>query len=196
MLGEGRDPDAQVDRDGLLVDDERLIHGIKDLFRDQHRAGHIGRAPGHDGKLVAAIAGYRVRLAQHATHALAHLLQQPVTGLVAEAVVYTLEPVQVHQEDRTRFHLALAGTDGFLEPLLKERSVGQPGQRIVERLVLQRFGLRLPLRHVAKASDHEALRPEPPNIELHRERRAIFPQASGLVASHFEERLLGPQVGA
>ena len=115
---------------------------------------------------------------------------------MAEAVVHTLEPVQVHQQDRTRFHLALARPDRLLQPLLKERSVGQPGQRIVQRLVLQRFGLRLALRYVAKASDHEALRPEPSNVELHRERRAIFPQARGLVASHFEEPLLGPQVGA
>ena len=192
MLREGGDPDAHGGRDRLAVDDERLIHRIEDFFRDQDRARHVGRAPGHNGKLIAAITGHRVRLAQHAAHPFRHLQEEPVAGLMAQAVVDAFEPVQVHQEDGTWFHLTLTGTDRLLETLLKEGSIGKAGQRIVQRLVLQRFRFRLALGDVAQAANHQALRPEPAHVEFHGKGRAIFAQARSLVAAHLEEMLLGP----
>ena len=74
MLGEHRDPDAQVDLDRLVVDAERLADRLQDLLGDQHRPRHIGRAPGQHRKLVAAVARYGIGLAKHGPHSLAHLL--------------------------------------------------------------------------------------------------------------------------
>src|SRR5207253_3181806 len=74
MLGEHRDPDAQVDFDRLVVDAERFADRLQDLLGDQHRSRHIGRAPGQHRKLVAAVARYGIGLAKHGPHSLAHLL--------------------------------------------------------------------------------------------------------------------------
>ena len=131
MLREDGDPDAHADGDRLLVDGERLVDGLQDLFRDQHRPRNIGRAPGHNRKLVATVTGNGVGFTQNAPHALADLLQKPVTRFVAETVVDALEPIEVHEQHRTRFHLSLAGADRLFQPLAEKGAVGKPGQRIV-----------------------------------------------------------------
>ena len=44
--------------------------------------------------------------------------------------------------------LALGGEDGLLQAVVEERPIGQVGQRIVERLVLEQLGLRLAVADV------------------------------------------------
>ena len=195
MLREDGDPNTHVDRDRLVVDRDRLADGLHDFFRDQHRPRDIRRAPGHHGKLVSTVAGNGIRLAQHAPHSVAHLSQETVTHLVAEAVIHALESVEVHEEERARFHLALAGTNRFFQAFAEKRAVGEPRQRIVKRLILERLGFGFAFGDVAQAADYQSLRPEPADVELHGEGHAIFSQADRLVASHREEPLLSPQVG-
>src|SRR5207302_10936486 len=152
VLREHGDPDAHVDSDRLVIDREGLADSLHDLFRDQHRPRDVGRAPGHYSKLVPTVAGDGARLAQHAPHPLGNLLQQTVTGLVAEAVVHALEAVEVHQQQRARFHLALAGADRFFQALAEEGPVGQARQGIVERLELECLGFRFAFGDIAQAA--------------------------------------------
>ena len=195
MLGEDRDADAQVDVDRLLVDAEGLVDRLQDLLGDQRGPRYIGRAPGQHREFVAAVAGDGIGFPQHGPHALAHLLEQAIARLVAEAVVDALEAIEVHQQYGAGLHLALARPDGLFQPLAKEGSVWQPCQRIVQRTILERLGLGLALGYVAQAADHQPLQPEAADVEFEREARTILAQPGGFVASHQHFALLWTQVG-
>ena len=114
---------------------------------------------------------------------------------MTQRVIHAFEPVEVHQQQRARFHLALAGADRFFQALAEEGPVGQARQGIVERLELECLGFRFAFGDIAQAAYHQPLRPEPADVELHGEGRAVFSQADRLVASHLKEALLRPQVG-
>src|SRR5881275_2894910 len=105
------DADAAVDVDRLVVDGEGCVHRLEELFRDHDGARHIRRAPGDHRKLVAAVSGDRVGLAKHASHPLSDLLQHPIAGLVAEAVVDAFETVKVEEKHSDGFQLPLARPD-------------------------------------------------------------------------------------
>ena len=61
---------------------------------------------------------------------------------------------------------------------------------------MQRFGLRLALGEVSQAPDHEPLRAEAADVELHRKGRPVLAQSRGLMAAHHHLALVRPQVGA
>jgi hypothetical protein len=56
---------------------------------------------------------------------------------VAEPVVDRLEAVEVEVEQVARARVAAVVGLGLADPLDEERPVGQPGQRVVQRAVLQ-----------------------------------------------------------
>jgi len=64
--------------------------------------------------------------------------QQPVAGVVAEGVVDLLEAVEVHEHHGCARRSSL---EGGRHHLVEEGPVGQPGQGVVERLVLLAGGL-------------------------------------------------------
>ena len=77
--------------------------------------------------------------------------QDVVAGGVAEAVVDRLEVVQVDEEDRQIADLA--PVEGVLDALPEEAPVGQPGQRVVERLEGELLFERLAFLQVAGVQD-------------------------------------------
>ncbi len=98
-------------------------------------AGFVARVRGQRDELVAAEP--RDHLAGGGGAGLepvGDLDQEPVAGGVAEAVVDGLEPVQVQVAEG---EVAVGPGDGLLQPLEEEGAVGQPGERVVGRLVPQ-----------------------------------------------------------
>ena len=93
-----------------------------------------------DGELVAADAGDRVADAHARPQPLAHRHEQPVAGIVAEAVVHRLEVVEVDEQHGHRLVAPLL--ERVVEAVAEQRPVGELGERIVEGLELQ---LALPL---------------------------------------------------
>ena len=73
---------------------DRSFERGEQLGGSQRSGDRVGAWQQH-GKLVAAQASYRVRVAHTGSEARAHLLQQSVAGLVAERVVDFLEAVQI-----------------------------------------------------------------------------------------------------
>ena len=98
-----------------------------------------------DGELVAADAGHELGAGHGGLEPRPDLAQEPVAGLVAERVVELLEVVEVDQQQR---ELGLGGA-GLGRRLLEAReqaaAVGQPGQRVVHRVVLALGGERAQL---------------------------------------------------
>jgi hypothetical protein len=78
------------------------------------------------------------------------------SGAVPEGVVDLLEAVEVQEHDgHSAPGLALT-CEGVLEPIPEQRPVGQPGERVVERLVHQLGLKRGPVRHVAAVQHQPA----------------------------------------
>jgi hypothetical protein len=48
-------------------------------------------------------------------------------------VVHKLEPVEIRVENRGHLARAAGSKNGVVEPLKEQHSVGQPGQRVVQR---------------------------------------------------------------
>ena len=71
--------------------------------------------------------------------ALRDRLQQLVAARVAERVVDDLEAVEVEEQDRGAALgvVALGAADRLVEAVEEEHAVGQPGERVVQRVVLQ-----------------------------------------------------------
>ena len=120
-------------RQDLLADPARLH---RDLLR--HRAELLE----HDHELVAAQARHGVDLAHAGHQAHRDLLQQHVALVVAQRVVERLEVVQVHAQQRTAGAVAHAAQQRLVQPVLQQLAVGQAGQAVVERQLLD-LGLGL-----------------------------------------------------
>ena len=116
------------------------------------------------------------------------LLQQAVARVVAERVVDLLEVVEVDQHHGRGDVRAAAGGDRLLDAVAEERAVGEPGQRVVQRLVLLRD------RGAAAAVDREERQQQQQQRgqrELgrqHHDRREAEQQAGG---RGLEEQVVG-----
>ena len=68
-----------------------------------------------------------------------HALEEPVTHLVAEAVVDELEPVEVEEHERHAGVVALGPAERQLQPVHEQHAVGEPGELVVDRRMGQTF---------------------------------------------------------
>jgi hypothetical protein len=138
----GRDPDAGRDDQLLRPDDERRCQRVEHTLGDQRRVLVTGDRLGDHGELVAtqpryseavvvACARHGVVAAQAARQHLRHMLEEPVAGLVAEAVVYGLEAVDVEQHQGHRTPGLARASHRPPEPLPEQGPVREPGQAVV-----------------------------------------------------------------
>ncbi len=96
-----------------------------------HRLGTVEvRAQHHE--LVAADARYQVGRTQGPAEAVAHLLQQLVAGIVAEAVVDELEAVEVDEQEPGSHPFV---SERVSQPRQQLAAVGEAGEVVVERAV-------------------------------------------------------------
>ncbi|MNM92376.1 hypothetical protein D3C81_1047080 [compost metagenome] len=95
----------------------------------------VVHAAKHQEELVAAQARDQVAIAGAVAQACCYLLQHGVTGGMAKGVVDRLEVVQVQQQ-QGQWRRITAAQQGLLEVPGKLVAVGQPGQRVVQRQVL------------------------------------------------------------
>ncbi len=128
-----------ADVHGLI---QRLLHAIGD-----HRAvAYVGHALEQDRELVTAQSGDDVASAHAFLQPPRHRDQHLVAHVVAHRVVHQLEVIEVeeqHREDAVVVTPRAVCRIG--QALHEERAVGQPGQRVVQRVVLQLLLARLAL---------------------------------------------------
>ena len=141
-VGQGH-ADAGGDRElaGAEHDRRRLERG-RDAQGDGRGLVGVVDVAAHDHELVATEPGHHVAGSEHAGDAAGRLDEQLVAGVVAEAVVDDLEPVEVEEQQGDEELVGPGGGDGVLELVEQQRPVGQVGQRVVGRLVGELFGLR------------------------------------------------------
>ena len=85
----------------------------------------------HD-ELVAADAGDGVRLSDDRLEAPCDRAEHLVARLVSADVVDALEPVEVDDEERERLLGAPRARERLLDPVVEQRTVRQPGQRVAQ----------------------------------------------------------------
>ena len=150
MLGEQRDADTGVDVQRDVGDLERALERHPQAQTGRARRGLVaGRQ--HDGKLVAAEARQHVVGAQQLRQPRPDLLQDLVTGVMAQGVVELLEAVEVDQQQRELPTVLVRGTDSGMKALHEVPSIGEARQVIGERLLL---ALPQPLGHGEPGTCH------------------------------------------
>ena len=143
-----RDADAGVDVHLVAAEQERRLHRLAEPLHQRRRV-HRTALLQEDRELVAAESRHRVGHPGARAEPLGRGDEQPVAHLVAQAVVHLLEVVEVEEQHRQRVPVAAGERQRMADPVAEERPVGEPGERVVERLVDQLLLQPLPLAHVA-----------------------------------------------
>ena len=118
-----------------------LCRGFKGLFAQVFQ---------HHHEFIAAQASNGVAFAHTRFKTLRNLLQQQIADVMAEGVVEGLEIVQIDKQQRTFSTATRTGSQCLLQVDPEEPPVGQAGQRIIERQMLDFF--RSPLILVMSVS--------------------------------------------
>ena len=107
-----------------------------------------------NGEFVAAETGHKVSVTNATLHPVCHFGEHGVAGFVAQTVVHRLEVVEIDQENGHGIASVFQRRHRAFGEL---RSVGQPGQRIMARLVVQQLTTVLDRSYQPQnASKHES----------------------------------------
>ncbi len=131
------DADAGPYRDVLGGDADRRLERVGDPSR--HLLGgarHPARLQ-QDGELVTSEAGDGVARAGRGPEPLGDPDEELVTGGMAETVVDHLELVEIEEQHGDLLRGPVGAVEGVTDPVDEQRPVGQPGERVVERLAVQ-----------------------------------------------------------
>ncbi len=148
VTADHRDADRRVQIDVLLADRERELQALEHAIGNGLRLVLVVQALEQERELVAAEPGDGVAWSQALRQPLRRRQQDLVADEMAERVVDDLEAVEVEEEDGARRRRARAAADGVLEAVLEEHPVRQPGERVVQRVVLELQLGRLAVRDV------------------------------------------------
>ena len=142
VLREDADPEAGADEEFLMIDGQR---------RGQAGEDALGRAGGEllvvdvfdqDHEFIAAEAGDGVLLAHAVEQARGDLLEHRVAHRVTKGVVDVLEVVEVEKHHRHHVVVPAGAAQGGVDAVVEQAAVGQAGERVVVRHVLElRFGV-------------------------------------------------------
>ncbi|MNM59370.1 hypothetical protein D3C81_706210 [compost metagenome] len=128
--------DAHPHRELVPLDLERRADRVDQALRSVACGLPALQAGQHHGKLVAAQAGQGVVFAQLAAQALAQRAQQFVAKGVAQRIVDVLEVVQVQAQGGGQLGVLAVTHQRLAQAFVEQGAVGQPGQRIVVRHVV------------------------------------------------------------
>ena len=147
------DADAHTDRDVARGERPGTFELPHDPLGDQR--GSLERLLQHDPELVATESSDGVDLAQRVTKPPGDVDENLVSGLVAKRVVHRLETVEVQVQDRDRGSLPAGSSERMFQLLHEQRAVRQPGERVMEREILQLVPAQLQLvGHRVEGASH------------------------------------------
>jgi hypothetical protein len=155
VVGVEGDADAGLELEQHVGEREGLDERVVDAAGQRHRRAVRPEPWQQDGELVTAEPRHEVVGAQHASQPGGDEQEQLVADPVAEGVVDLLKAVEVEDAQRKWF----GASDRCLEPLVQKGSVGQAGQRVVQRAVLLHH--RLPGSAVHRHERGQQQRQEP-----------------------------------
>jgi hypothetical protein len=121
------------------LDGERVVERLGHALREHDHLGGVDTRREY-GELVAAEASHSVVAAHRAAQPGRDRRDQLVPDVVAKGVVDLLEVVEIDDHDGDRRRRPAGRGEGALHAQREHRAVGQPGQRVVQRLPLSLDG--------------------------------------------------------
>ena len=158
VLGIGGDADAGGDKQLPTLDFKGFGQARQQLARGGLQGQTVPRVLDQHGEFVPAQPGHGVARPGQRPQALGHLAQQLVAHRVAVGVVDLLEVVQIDEQQRQLTPNPLSLGDGMAEAVHEQEAVGQPGQHIEVRQMVDALLRQLLLGDVVQDGD-VALRP-------------------------------------
>jgi hypothetical protein len=137
-----------------------LPQRLDDAPRDHEHVVAALRVVDEHGELVAAEPRHGVAAARGVEEPLGGDLEQPVARLVPHRVVDLLEVVEVAEDGRHALAVLAGRVERAGHALGEQHAVGEPGERVVVRLVGELALERLALGDVVGHADDGHLRPE------------------------------------
>ena len=127
------EPDARLHQQVVALHPDRLVEGLDDAVGDRLQRRDLGFDD--DSELVTTQTGDGVPVAHAGHDALTGRPEQIIAGSVPQGVVDQLEIVEVDHEHPQRRPPGVVPTVGAPQAVGEQGAVGQPGQRIPQRLV-------------------------------------------------------------
>ncbi len=124
-----------------------------DLVRDARDRLAVAHIVQEDDELVAALPADRVRFAHAAFEAFDDFLEQGVADRVAERIVDRLEAVEVEEHQRHATLHAVRMRLRLGDAVAEQQAIGQAGQRVVVRQILDALLCLLALADVREDVD-------------------------------------------
>src|SRR5688572_30645151 len=104
-----------------------------DAVGDARRIIHVAHVVQQNCELISTQSRNRIALAQTRFQAMPDRNQQIITNAVTKTVIHDLESIQIEKQHREHvFRMPLYMLDQSLESVEEQRTVRQPGERIVE----------------------------------------------------------------
>ncbi len=152
ILWKQRDAHADLYGKADAVESKRLLHLLQHAPRNMLRRGAIARVQIHH-EFVATQTAQHVDLSQTDLQACGHQTQHTVAKGVPQRVVDDLEPVQIQLQNSKTRRTGSRGAQCRLHPLRQLQAVGQTGQDIVVRKLLNALAGGMLLRKIAHKAD-------------------------------------------
>ena len=132
--------DAGPDRDIRARESKRCREGLVDSGRKQRDVVHAVHLLAQEDELVSGESCQRVAGPDQPGEAMCNGDQKLVADHVTEGVVDVLEMVEIEKQDRRAHVGSFRPGCGMLESFLQQKPVGQAGQRVVHRVVVELIG--------------------------------------------------------
>ena len=130
VFGVTGDTNAGTGEDFPPVNIDGLVEHAQDLGRQiQYIVPPVDFTHQHQ-ELVSPQTTYRIRGANHLLQSVRYGDQKPVSGDMAEAIVYMLEVVQVQEHEGDPGTGALGAKQSLVDPVCSQAPVGQAGEFI------------------------------------------------------------------
>ena len=165
VLGGNTDSDAQSQTNFPAIDLNGLGGIMNNLLAAAFDVPYAVKIGHHNNKLVSTYACNAVRFANGGEQALPHRREEDVADGVAKRVVDLFEEIDVNEEDRDSLAVVSPSQDCLAETLLEQRAVGEAGQVIVMREVVDVIGATAVLGNVTAGNGDSIAEPDDLDIE-------------------------------
>lgn len=135
-LGKDGDADAEGQANFPAADLNGLGGTANNLFGAMLNVSYGAEFRHHNDELVPTQPRYCVRFANRGEQALPYGCEKNIAVDVAERIVDLLEPVDVNEEDRSLLVEILCSKDRLVETLVEQGAIGEAGQVIVKREIV------------------------------------------------------------
>ena len=165
ILGKNSDTHTQGQVDFPAADLDGLRSISNDLFAAMFHVLYGSDFGHHDDELVSAHSGHGVRFTYAREQPLPNGREEDIAIRVPKRVVDLFEPVDINEEDGNLMVVGLCSKDRLAETLVEQRAIGEAGQVIMMREIVDMVGAAAVLGNIAAGNGDPVAQPDHLDIE-------------------------------